>query len=183
MDSYFTPLGFNILSNQTVERVREYVLAHPSEVVPRVASKTGEEYGLYYISGRVFTYARTDIAKLMKLCNIRWTYRILCMQPMSSIRKHIDVSKKDRECAIMQPIHPLADYKPTLWWRSYTDEKPAAVSPVSGAVLCNTQKIHSVENDTPELRMNFQICFSAPYERVLGLLKEGRLFKEAPAPL
>lgn len=120
-----------------------------------------------------------EIKSFIKCCSLESFPMIVLHNPNTEVIKHIDDPNK-RNTVIITPIHPTSGYTSTYFWNSRTDTEPIVACDFKkgSSVLFNTQKIHSLVNNTNEYRCNLQICFDEDFETVLNLYQNNLLFKE-----
>ncbi len=98
--------------------------------------------------------------------------------PNVAVDKHIDDQNK-RNSVVFFPIAPIIDFSPTLFWDLAADEEPCEVVSYPNMCPCliNTQKIHSVYNQSLQTRYSLQICFDENFSVVKKLAENGELFR------
>jgi hypothetical protein len=176
MTPYFYKFDKPLFTDNLILQVKELV---ENKLDKFIAYESDEEK-----DGNNYYYAKdlkeiSEIKSFIKNCHLDCFPMIVLHKPNSEVIKHIDDANK-RNTLIITPIHPDAGYTSTYFWNSKTDTDPVAICDFAKGcpVLFNTQKMHSLVNNTNEHRFNLQLCFNEDFETVLNLHRHNMLFKE-----
>jgi hypothetical protein len=120
-----------------------------------------------------------EIKAILERCSVQCFPLIMLHKPHTKVIRHRDDPNR-RNCVIITPISPINNYTPTYFWENKDDTKPIAICNFEKglSVLVNTQRLHSLVNDTDQYRINLQLCFDADFETILQLYQTDSLFKE-----
>lgn len=181
MDSnpYYYKLDFPLLTEQERDFLVRKTLEVDDEFFAYKGQNTGKPDG-NYIFVRGFLRETDFVQRMVQACTINCYPLIMKHYPGTPVPIHVD-NPNGRNCVIITPLIPKADYVPTLFWDSFDATEPVDTADFSkgDSILINTQRLHSLNNNT-NLRMNFQICFEKPFREVRDLLVEGKLFRANP---
>lgn len=177
MIPYFYNLNKKLFSDSLINEIERFVL-NKLESFVEYQGDDGE------IDGNNYYYSKDlkeihEIKSFIKNCSLECFPMIVLHKPNSKVIKHKDDPYK-RNTVIITPIHPDTEYASTHFWNDFQDVNPAATCNFTKGIstLFNTQKIHSLTNNTNEYRFNLQICFDENFDTVLKLYQLGMLFKE-----
>lgn len=136
----------------------------------------GDFYRHCEVRGERFFEKDPELVSLLNRCVLRPTTKLVMFYPPKyDAIKHIDCTV-GRVTIIYFPIFPTADYAPLEFWKSYDDTVPVAQAGVNGnPLIFNAQEIHSAKNNSA-YRINLQFSVTEPFEEVLKLAEEGKLF-------
>lgn len=172
MSPYYYNLGRRIISDSLSAKLIRISQQHHDDFVGYVTRAGQVKDGNNFIAGARLDQD-ADIRSLRK--SIRLTcYPLLMMHaPGTKVLRHVDDANR-RNSVIITPLLPVTDFAPTHF---YQDDRLVATCDFKGhnSCLINTQIYHDLENNS-EIRLNFQLSFDEPFERVLELLVEDRLF-------
>lgn len=176
MIPYFYNLNGQLFSESLVEEVTHIAMAKINSFVAYPASDISFDGNNYYHSNELKEIP--EINSFMKKCSLKCYPLIMLHKPNSLVIKHIDDLKNKRNTVIITPLSDNSRYLPTYFWNNKEDIDPVETCNFSKnvSVLFNTQKIHSLINDSSEYRINLQICFNEDFETVLKLYQNGGLF-------
>lgn len=175
MIPYFFDLGFSIFSHEEKEEILEVANVNRKKFISYI-SKQGVKDGNELWKGDDLSRLPC-IKKYLDSCNIEIFAMLVMHLPGVSIVKHIDEPNR-RNCAISTPIRPFLNYPPTYYFSSRESTTPVAVAtfPKMNSCLLNTQEFHSLKNTSTDFRLNVQLAFNDPFEVVVDLIKNKKLF-------
>jgi len=107
-----------------------------------------KEFGLYY-------HNNFDYVERAKLVDYK-DNKILIIDPQYQIGWHTDNFALGRQCVIIHPVWPKIDYVPC----------ETEMGNSTGVILLDVTKRHNVNNDTDNVRINLQIEFNEPFDKV-----------------
>lgn len=84
----------------------------------------------------------------------------------------------DRTCGILFPITPIGEQFAPIRFHDSAKQEVEILNYSEQAIILNVLEYHSIQNNQHE-RINFQIDFQLPYEEVVQLYKDGKLFKNS----
>lgn len=181
MNPYFYNLDYSIITEEEKSSIIEFAKINDEKIkafVPKVGPNTGKPDGNFYWPGAALN-ENNVIAKLTESCTKKFIPFILKQLPHTSVYIHRDESPY-RSCILVVPLAPVINYAPTLFW-----EDRDSIAPICSAefanmntILMNTSQLHSLNNTSDNLRLNFQLAFSEPYEEIQQLLIENKLFNK-----
>lgn len=176
MIPYFYKFDQPLFSNELIAEVEVFVKSKLEQFVAYESDNEKDGNNYYYEKD---LKEIPEIMSFIKRCSLDSYPMIVLHTPNSEVIKHIDDSYK-RNTVILTPIHPSLGYASTYFWNSRADNEPIVACDFKkgNSVLFNTQKMHSLINDTAEYRFNLQICFDEDFETVLNLYQNNMLFKE-----
>lgn len=175
MIPYFYNLNKSLFSESLIEEVTHLVSNRLDSFVAMVGKDVSFDGNNYYYNNELKEIP--EINSFMKKCSLQCYPLIMLHKPNSSVIKHTDSLKNKRNTVIITPLSPNSTYSPTYFWTNKEDTVPLVICNFSKneSVLFNTQKIHSLINDSNEYRIGLQICFNEPFETILNLYQNGKL--------
>jgi len=176
MNKYFYQLDIPILKDHEKDDLIELALLHNAHFKPYVSALGIADENQTWRSTAL--YERSFVKRLKNNCNLSCIPVLLRHQPGAEVFKHVDDPNR-RNSVLSIPLTPKIDYPPTYFFRSHIDIDPIAVAefPNLNACLLNTQKVHSLINNSNGLRINFQLAFNEPFEQVREMIMNNTLFK------
>jgi hypothetical protein len=179
MNPYFFNLNYSILTEEEKTSIIDFAKVNDDQIkafIPTVGPNVGKHDGNFYWPGSALN-ENNIIARLTETCKKAFIPFILKQLPNTSVYIHKDESPK-RSCILVVPLAPTQNYAPTLFWENRDDKQPICSASFlnMNTTLMNTTKLHSLINTSNELRLNFQLAFSEPYEEIQQLLIENKLF-------
>lgn len=135
-----------------------------------------------YETSEEFADIEEDIPELAELaadCVMRCKPLLMYLPPLFTMDIHRDVHYMDtRQTCISAVVLPDLDMAETLFYESETDAQPVQRAKWSrGQVrLLNIQQWHNVRNGAA-WRANLQLSLPAPYDEVIYLIEQGKLFR------
>jgi hypothetical protein len=174
MTPYFYNIERQLFSSELLNELESFVLS-------KLDSFLSYQLGDGKTDGNNYYYAEDlkaipEIKSFIKNCHLECFPMIVLHKPNGKVIKHVDDPNK-RNTVIITPIHPAAGYASTKFWQ---DENCVAVCEfnIGSSTFFNTQKTHSLTNNSNEYRFNLQLCFDEDFETVLKLYHNNMLFKE-----
>jgi hypothetical protein len=174
MTPYFYNIEKQLFSSELLNELESFVLS-------KLDSFLSYQLGDGKTDGNNYYYAEDlkkipEIKSLIKNCHLDCFPMIVLHKPNGKVIKHVDDPNK-RNTVIITPIHPAVGYSSTKFWQ---DENCVAVCEfnIGSSTFFNTQKTHSLTNNSNEYRFNLQRCFDEDFETVLKLYHNNMLFKE-----
>lgn len=179
MTTSFVPVKLQVMPPEALERLRLRILAGDEQGEGKYLKPIGGEYGNLRAFRRALIESISDeLARLHDSCVLEAYPTVLAVGPGQAIHKHVDSRIEKRNCALVYPLHPLNDYPPTVFWDSMEQVESHDVMGLADLpALANWQRLHSVHNTSSQLRFNFQVSFGEPFDEVLRLIKEDKLFR------
>lgn len=177
MKPYFFDLNTRLFSEELLSEIKELVDNNLDFFVEYKFGEDDQTDGNnYYYQNKLNDV--NELQTIIKKCSLKCFPMIVLHKPNSQVIKHID-DPYERNTVIITPVHPKDDYSPTHFWNNDETEIVATCNFKQGqSMLFNTQKMHSLNNDSDEYRYNLQICFDEDFETVLKLYQENKLFQE-----
>ena len=174
MTPYFYNIEKQLFSSELLNELESFVLS-------KLDSFLSYQLGNGKTDGNNYYYAEDlkaipEIKSFIKNCHLECFPMIVLHKPNGKVIKHVDDPNK-RNTVIITPIHPAVGYASTKFWQ---DENYVAVCEfnIGSSTFFNTQKTHSLTNNSNEYRFNLQLCFNEDFETVLKLYHNNMLFKE-----
>ena len=175
MIPYFYNLNTSLFSESLIEEVTHLVSNRLDSFVAMVGKDVEFDGNNYYHDNELKEIS--EIKSFIKKCTLECFPIIMLHKPNSLVIKHTDSLKNKRNTVIITPLSPKSNYSSTYFWNNKEDTEPLVTCNFSKneSVLFNTQKIHSLINDSNEYRIGLQICFNEPFETILNLYQNGKL--------
>lgn len=123
-------------------------------------------------------FLKTDAALIINSFHpdLKITYKQAQLFQMLPGQRGVLHKDTDRTAGILFPITPIGNnFSPILFYNEQK-ELVESLNYSNKAMILNVLKYHNVEY-TNDVRVNFQIDFHIPYEELVNLYNEGRLFK------
>lgn len=176
MTPYFYKFDQQLFSDNLISKIDSFVLERLNEFIA-YESDHEKDGNNYYYSKELKEIP--EIKSFIKNCHLECFPMIVLHKPNTEVIKHKDDPNK-RNTVIITPIHPALGYTSTYFWDNIKDTTPLLTCNFAKGVstLFNTQKIHSLINNTNEYRFNLQICFNEDFDTVLNSYQNNILFKE-----
>ena len=171
---YFINLNNRLISNDETNEIRDFAFTHFDKFMNQSFDGNYNFSSMSILKNNI-----PAIDKLERRFKIRSRLALLCHLPRTEVIKHVD-SSFSRNTVLMIPINPLDNYPPGYFWNTLEDTDPISICDFANnsAVLFNTQKIHSVINDSDEYRLNLQFSFYEDIETVYKLYSSNELLEE-----
>ena len=173
MTPYFYNIERQLFSSELLNELESFVLS-------KLDSFLSYQLGNGKTDGNNYYYAEDlkaipEIKSFIKNCHLDCFPMIVVHKPNVEVTKHVDSPNK-RNTVIITPIHPAVGYSSTKFWQ---DDKCVAVCEfnIGSSTFFNTQKTHSLTNNSNKYRFNLQLCFDEDFETVLKLYHNNMLFK------
>ena len=177
MTPYFYNIEKQLFSSELLNELESFVLSKLDSFLEYQGGDGGIKQGNF---GNDYYYSEDlkkipEIKSLIKNCHLDCFPMIVVHKPNVEVTKHVDSPNK-RNTVIITPIHPAVGYSSTKFWQ---DDKCVAVCEfnIGSPTFFNTQKTHSLTNNSNEYRFNLQLCFDEDFETVLKLYHNNMLFK------
>lgn len=173
MAPYYHDLGRRLISAELTATLTDLARQCRREFVEYKTAAGGRSDGNNFLAGARLAAlpAVEDLVSAMT----RPCQPVLMLHPAGTVvMRHVD-DANGRNSVLITPLWPVEDFPPT---RFYVESALAAEChyPSGNTCLINTQICHDVAvSDKP--RLNFQLGFNEPFEKILGLLQEDRLVK------
>ena len=178
MTPYFYNIEKQLFSSELLNELESFVLSKLDSFLEYRGGAGGIKQGNF---GNDYYYSEDlkaipEIKSFIKNCHLECFPMIVLHKPNGKVIKHVDDPNK-RNTVIITPIHPAVGYSSTKFWQ---DDKCVAVCEfnIGSSTFFNTQKTHSLTNNSNEYRFNLQLCFDEDFETVLKLYHNNMLFKE-----
>ena len=173
MTPYFYNIEKQLFSSELINKLESFVLSKLDSFVTYRGDDGEIDGNNYYYSKELKEIP--EIKSFIKNCHLECFPMIVLHKPNSEVIKHVDDPYK-RNTIIITPIHPAKEYTSTKFWQ---DNKCVAVCEFNkgSSTFFNTQKTHSLTNNSSEYRFNLQLCFNEDFETVLKLYHNNMLFK------
>lgn len=173
MFPYFINLNNRLISEETTSEVRDFAFTNIDKFINRTMD------GNYFFGSANILNNVTSINELLNKFKIRTNVSLICQLPRTEVIKHKDNSLS-RNTVLIIPINPLDNYPPSYFWNLLDDTTPIEICSFenNSAVLFNTQKIHSVVNNSNEYRLNLQFSFYENIETIYKLYSSGQLLED-----
>jgi len=174
MTPYFYNIEKQLFSSELLNELESFVLSKLDSFLSYQLGNGKTDGNNYYYADDLI--AIPEIKSFIKNCHLECFPMIVVHKPNVEVTKHVDSPNK-RNTVIITPIHPAVGYSSTKFWQ---DDKCVAVCEfnIGSAIFFNTQKTHSLTNNSNEYRFNLQLCFDEDFETVLKLYHNNMLFKE-----
>ena len=174
MTPYFYNIEKQLFSSELLNELESFVLSKLDSFLSYQLGDGKTDGNNYYYADDLI--AIPEIKSFIKNCHLECFPMIVVHKPNVEVTKHVDSPNK-RNTVIITPIHPAVGYSSTKFWQ---DDKCVAVCEfnIGSAIFFNTQKTHSLTNNSNEYRFNLQLCFDEDFETVLKLYHNNMLFKE-----
>lgn len=105
------------------------------------------------------------------------TYRQAQLFQMMPGQRGVLHKDTDRTTGILFPITPIGDNFSPIMFYNEQKELVESLNYSNNAIILNVLKYHNVEY-TDHIRVNFQIDFHIPYQQLVDLFNQGKLFKQ-----
>ena len=173
MTPYFYNIEKQLFSSELLNELESFVLSKLDFFLSYQLGDGKTDGNNYYYAEDL--KAIPEIKSFIKNCHLECFPMIVVHKPNVEVTKHVDSPNK-RNTVIITPIHPAVGYSSTKFWQ---DDKCVAVCEfnIGSAIFFNTQKTHSLTNNSNEYRFNLQLCFDEDFETVLKLYHNNMLFK------
>jgi len=174
MIPYFYNIEKQLFSSELLNELESFVLSKLDSFVEYRGGDGETDGNNYYYSKELKEIP--EIKSFIKNCYLDCFPMIVLHKPNGKVIKHVDDPNK-RNTVIITPIHPAVGYPSTKFWQ---DDNCVAVCEFNkgSSIFFNTQKTHSLTNNSSEYRFNLQLCFNEDFETVLKLYNNNMLFKE-----
>jgi hypothetical protein len=195
MNLPYRSLGRNVLRNETIQKLTDFVLGnpqyisdfyrdndgnivHPTSVGVNSATSTGlKKMDINLVSDLV----ALDMEEFKRSITIKTKSKgtILYTAPNTRLKIHKDTRVNYRQCSVIVPLYPDTDYSPTLFYPDGPESDVVlALQRDQCPALIDLQTYHTVYNDTPYPRFNFQISFGIPntFSELSTLIDNGKFF-------
>jgi hypothetical protein len=174
MIPYFYNFNTTLFSESLIEEVTDLVTNRLDSFVAYKGKDDVIDGNNYYCANDLKEIS--EIKSFIKKCSLQCFPVIMLHKPNSSVIKHIDDPNK-RNTVIITPLSPILNFSPTYFWNNKEDTEPLVTCNFSKnvSVLFNTQKIHSLINNSNEYRIGLQMCFHESFETILNLYQNGKL--------
>jgi hypothetical protein len=177
---YYLNLNKRLISDKLSETLLEIAKNHIDEFTDYKGHRTGLPDGTSYIAPfrHADLFNHSEIEELKKSSTLDFFPVFMMQRPNTTVTIHAD-DPNGRNCVIITPLFPRENYVPTLFWEKGKTE-PVAVCYFDNfnSALLNTQKYHNLKN-IDSYRINLQLCFAEPMEKVAHLYETGQLFKNS----
>lgn len=174
MIPYFYNLNTFLFSESLIEEVSNLVENRLDSIIAYKGKDDVFDGNNYYYGNDLKEIS--EIKSFKKKCSLECFPVIMVHKPNSSVIKHVDDPNK-RNTVIITPLSSILNFSPTYFWNNKEDTDPVVTCNFSKnmSVLFNTQKMHSLINDSDEYRISLQICFNEDFETILNLYQNGKL--------
>jgi len=171
MEPYFLKIKDNLISKSCKNIIIQLALENQDRF-KAYKMKNGHYDGNNFF--RLEEYLDTELISLKKQCSLEFYYMIIMHKPYHKVIKHRD-GPFGRNCVLSIPLLPTFNYPPT----NFYDINEAFVGQCDfvefNPAFLNTQQIHDLINQE-NMRLNLQLCFDKPFEEVVNLYKNKKLF-------
>ncbi len=177
MSTPFTSLGFNLLPAAATKRLVLFILRHPEKVTQHISSVSKEYDGLSH-HWPALNVVAPELNHLRSTIRLKFEPLLAYMEPHADLQPHADGLRGGRKSSMVQGLHPTEDYASTFFWTpdGVEHELSAAQLPAIMDLQCQ----HAVNNTSSSPRFNFQLSFDYPYEELVQIHAEGKLFRSVP---
>ncbi len=180
----YLSIGERLLSDSAKRRILAYLSRTPDAIQPYVSSVLNRYDGLSKATTKALSVIAPEIIELRRRISLPFVPAIMAIQPHTCLHRHTDSLSGGRLSSIIDPISDAASYAPLHFWHDLMAEAPSAVVDIKDLpAIVDLQTLHSVDNQAPTLRLNFQVSFAAPFHQVVELHRAGRLIQPAQASL
>jgi hypothetical protein len=183
MEPYFYKIEKDILTTELKDFIVEKSLDNKNRFIPYRSRAHKYVDGNNFYFGSLITQ-HPEIIKVVASCSIKCYPVILLHKPNTRVIKHVDDPNK-RNCVLSIPLYPKENYSPTWFWEKEGSSIDWKDKPLKLLATCNfanmqpaflnTQIVHSLDT-FDSYRLNFQLCFNDPFEKVVELYKQNKLF-------
>lgn len=180
---YFYNLSRHILSETVRKDLAALALENVDQIKPgapkdwrRITQPSGNDF-------LKITQAPEPVKQIVE--NIRsqiihpfYTLTLAKQEPGKEVLRHTDL----RQAIIINPLYPIEDFEPTMFWADYDSQEPLATCHYPNGLpsLLNPRHIHNIHNRKPTYRLAFQIEFhELDYAQALEKLLAGNLIEFA----
>jgi len=175
MSPYFFHLKKSLIIEETKKQIYDLTFKYIDSFISYKSQAHNREDGNNYLSPKELR----DILELRLLIDslsIKAFPLILMHKPNSKVVRHKDDPNK-RNTVIIIPISDINEYTPTFFWHNLETMRPSAIcNPTEKGIIFNTQKYHSLSNNKDSYRINFQLCFNEPFDHIVELYENDKLF-------
>jgi hypothetical protein len=175
MHDCFYKSDYELFSQQTIAQLRDYAIENSNLFFANGNNATGYD-GNYIMN---FPHDANTIINDLINKSIFSVYTLIIKHPPGQrVVKHVDGIDFNRATVLTIPLTE-GRHTSTFFWKSYNDDLPIAELSYENLlpVVLNTTKIHSLENNTENIRLSFQLSFSQPFQEIVFHLKNKTLFK------
>lgn len=180
---YFYNLPRPILSETTRQKLQELALENVGLIKPgapkdwrRITQPSGNDF-LKIADAPGFIQDVVDTVR-SQIVYPHYTLSLAKQEPGKEVLRHTDL----RKAIIINPLYPVDDFQPTVFWSDYDSQQPVAVCNYPNGLpsLLNPTHIHNIHNNKSTYRLAFQIEFHGiDYTHALEKLLDGTLVKFA----
>lgn len=184
MEPYFYKLKKDIFSKDLKDFVVDRSLNNIKKFVAYVSKENKCRDGNNFYFGNMIT-GHPEIIKVVNSCKLKCYPVVFLHNPNTQVIKHVDDPNK-RNCVLITPLYPTENYSPTWFWEKKGTSVDWQKNELPLLATCdfadmmpaflNTQMVHSLET-FDSFRLNLQLCFNEPFEKVVDLYKQNILFK------
>jgi hypothetical protein len=124
-------------------------------------------------------FLKTDAVRIIDSfhSSLNVTYRQAQLFQMMPGQRGVLHKDTDRTAGILFPITPIGDNFSPIMFYNEQKELVESLNYSNNAIILNVLKYHNVEY-TDHIRVNFQIDFHIPYQQLVNLFNQGKLFKQ-----
>lgn len=174
MHDFFYKSDYELFSQQTIAKLRDYAIENSNLFFANGNNTTGYDgnYIMFFPPD-----ANTIVNDLINKSLFTVYTLIVKHPPGQRVTKHVDGTDFNRATVLTIPLTE-GIHTSTFFWESYDDTQPVVELSYENSlpVILNTTKIHSLENNTENTRLSFQLSFSQSFQEIVLHLKNKTLF-------